>query len=339
MNPSQPTIPKTRLDPLYEGGLLLVDKPKGISSFGAIEKIQHALIKALNVRKKDAPKMGHGGTLDPFATGLLPICIGGGVKLSRYFLESNKEYTGTIVFGASTLSGDLTDPIHERTQTVPEDLGEVQKAADQFVGKPYSQTPPMHSAKKVGGKPLYELARQGIEIERAPRICQIEKFQILSLHKKDDAIQATFLVRCSAGTYIRTLAQDLARSMGSLAFLSELRRTQTGSKRIEKSESLERICERITSGQFENDVASFIPFHQMLEGFDSISVSDAEAWAITRGQQDVLVEIVKRKDSVWPKRQWQDQEMIVLKKENQRLLAVLRFEKNQWGLERVLCTD
>lgn len=325
----------TQLEALYEGGLLLIDKPKGLSSFGVIEKIQSALMRSLGVKKKDTPKMGHGGTLDPFATGLLPICIGGGVKLSRYFLESNKEYTGRIVFGSTTLSGDVTDAITEKTDHLPADLPSIQKVAQTFVGVDYAQIPPMHSAKKIGGKPLYELARQGIEVERAPRVCRLFEFRISNY----EAGQAEFKVRCSSGTYIRTLAQDLAVRLGTLAHLTELRRTQTGIKRIEDAETLDALCQKLSDGSFQPQTAAFIPFQDMLNGFDTISVTEPESWSITRGQQDVLTPILARKDELLPGRRWKDQDVIVLKKKDQKLLAVLRLEKDQWGLERVLTTE
>src|SRR5690348_4657881 len=137
-------------------GAFLVHKGQGISSFGVIEKIQRFLIEKLQVKKRDLPKMGHGGTLDPFATGLLVVLVGRGVKLARYFLGSHKVYEGVIHFGKTTIPGDPTDPISETSSVIPT-LKQIQVLAHQLTLQPYLQTPPMHSAKKQNGKPLYEL--------------------------------------------------------------------------------------------------------------------------------------------------------------------------------------
>src|SRR5690349_10776293 len=143
-------------------GALLVNKHAGLSSFGILELLQRQQMnKDPKLRKALLPKMGHGGTLDPFATGLLVVLVGQGVKLARYFLGADKEYQGVIRFGETTLSGDNTDPISETSHQLPPSLESLQAVAFQFTLEPYLQIPPMFSAKKKGGTPLYHLARAG----------------------------------------------------------------------------------------------------------------------------------------------------------------------------------
>lgn len=134
-------------------GALLIDKHAGVSSFGMIEELQRELLRLdssvqSGLRKRDLPKMGHGGTLDPFATGLLLVCVGRAVKLARYFLGSGKTYEGIIRFGETTVSGDPTNEITERSDKIPASIEEIRAHALRFTEEPYSQTPPMHSAKK-----------------------------------------------------------------------------------------------------------------------------------------------------------------------------------------------
>src|SRR3954462_4957355 len=161
-------------------GALLVDKHAGISSFGVIELLQRELCNHWGVRRKELPKIGHGGTLDPFATGLLVICVGRGVKLARYFLGSDKGYEGVIRFGETTVPGDPTAPISETSPNLPTSLEDLRAMAAKLTLQPYLQTPPMHSAKKKDGRPLYELARLGIEVERDPKLCTLRTFEISS---------------------------------------------------------------------------------------------------------------------------------------------------------------
>src|SRR5262245_16579515 len=148
-------------------GALLIHKEAGISSFGVIERLQKHLLNSVDgprPKRKDLPKLGHGGTLDPFATGLLIVLVGRAVKLARYFLGAPKSYEGVIQFGKTTVPGDPTAPISETSETIPQTHEEIREIAHRLTLQPYLQTPPMHSAKKRNGKPLYELARAGIEV-------------------------------------------------------------------------------------------------------------------------------------------------------------------------------
>jgi tRNA pseudouridine55 synthase len=192
-------------------GILLLDKPQGLSSNSAVQRVRHALGRI---------KAGHTGSLDPLATGVLPICLGEATKVAGYLLDGDKEYEFTACFGARTATGDLEGEVVE-TLPVPLNLAErLLEALPAFTG-PLQQVPPMYSALKRDGQPLYKLARQGIEVVREPRSIRILSLQLLEC----SGAEARFRVRCSKGTYVRTLAEDLARAVGTCAHLGYLRRT------------------------------------------------------------------------------------------------------------------
>lgn len=272
-------------------GALLVNKHEGVSSFGIVELLQKQLRAKLGIKRKELPRMGHGGTLDPFATGLLVVCVGSGAKLSRYFLGSRKSYEGTIRFGETSASGDRTDPVVERSELIPSSLEQIRAAAQAFCERDYLQTPPMHSAKKKDGVALYELARQGIEVEREPVNCRIHSFEIPTY----DPPLATFRVSCSAGTYIRTLAQDLARSLGTVALLDTLHRTGSGLFQVTEAWTVEQIGKAILEeGKSWDELPCWIPFHEMMRGFDRVDATADEARALIEGRQKVLLSLLPR---------------------------------------------
>ena len=192
-------------------GILLLDKPQGLTSNAAVQRVRRAFAKV---------KAGHTGSLDPLATGMLPVCLGEATKVAGFLLDGDKCYEFTARFGARTATGDLEGPVVE-TAVVPADLeATLREVVPMFTGT-IQQVPPMYSALKRDGEPLYRLARQGIEVERAPRTVQIRELELLGVAENE----ATLRVRCSKGTYVRTLAEDLARRMGSCAHLVMLRRT------------------------------------------------------------------------------------------------------------------
>jgi tRNA pseudouridine55 synthase len=192
-------------------GILLLDKPQGLSSNSAVQRVRHAFGRI---------KAGHTGSLDPLATGVLPICLGEATKVAGYLLDGDKEYEFTARFGARTATGDLEGEVVE-TAPIPEDLTErLGDLLPRFTG-PLQQVPPMYSALKRDGQPLYKLARQGIEVVREPREIRILALQMLECGNGE----GRFRVRCSKGTYVRTLAEDLARAAGTCAHLGYLRRT------------------------------------------------------------------------------------------------------------------
>jgi tRNA pseudouridine55 synthase len=309
---------KTELNALH--GAFLIDKPAGITSFGIIETLERQWRHDTGKKKSELPKLGHGGTLDPFATGLLIVCVGDGVKLTRYFLGSKKTYEGVILFGETTISGDPTGEISERSRHIPS-FAEAKEAAHAFTLAPYPQTPPMHSAKKKDGKPLYELARQGIEIERAPKICIIESFTLSDWTALEHTATCRFRVVCSSGTYIRVLAQDLARRLASVAMLSALRRTDSGIFSVSRAVSFDAIL--------KNDYTSFVDFNEMLGGYPKAEASLAQALALKQGKQETLAHILP------PTSTSSGFERIVIYSSGRLVAVAARAENTAWALERV----
>lgn len=198
-------------------GVLLLDKPLGLSSNQALQKVKWLL---------RAEKAGHTGTLDPLATGVLPICLGAATKFSQLHLDADKRYDATLALGVRTSTGDAEGEPVQRLP-VPALCGPLLASVrDRFLGQQW-QTPPMHSALKKDGKALYEYARAGVSVERAARAIHIRELQLQLLQGTPDAIR--IIVTCSKGTYIRTLGEDIATALGTCGHLASLRRTATGS--------------------------------------------------------------------------------------------------------------
>jgi len=210
-------------------GVLLVDKPQGITSHDVVSRMR----KLFRIKK-----VGHAGTLDPMATGLLLIMIGKATKVSQYLMSNDKEYTGIALLGIETDSQDAEGEIVAE-KPVPELSQEAVLAEMKtFMGDQY-QTPPMYSAKKVNGQALYKLARQGKTIAREARVIHISKYEMTHF----ELPKVSFLVGCGKGTYIRTLAHDLGQKIGCGAHLCELRRTAVGKFRIEDANTIEELQE------------------------------------------------------------------------------------------------
>ncbi len=209
-------------------GFLLIDKPAGITSFDVIARLR---------RLTGISRIGHAGTLDPFATGLLIVGIGrGATKRLGEYLGMNKEYVGTAVLGATSDTQDGTGEIILLPDPVMPSETALRAAMATFLG-PQRQIPPMYSAKKIGGKKLYELARKGMEVERKPAEIVIERLTL-------DAYAPphfTFTVLCSSGTYVRTLAHDIGAAVGTGAYLEALRRTAVGGYSVERAASPESL--------------------------------------------------------------------------------------------------
>ena len=196
--------------PLDIHGILLLDKPLGLSSAGAVARVKYLF---------NARKAGHTGSLDPLASGLLPICFGEATKFGAQLLEADKTYRVTVRLGERTASADRESDVIE-TRTLPGFSREQLQQALAVFPRDYSQVPPMHSARKQDGKPLYEYARAGITRERAPRAITIHDLQLLDWQAPD----LSFDVRCTKGAYIRVLAEDLAAQLGTIGHLAALRR-------------------------------------------------------------------------------------------------------------------
>jgi len=210
----------TDLENLRKGQVLLIDKPLHWTSFDVVNKLRYAILKKHNLKRF---KVGHAGTLDPLATGLLIICVGKATKTINTFQNLDKEYTGTFFIGATTPSYDLETPIDQifDTEHITEEL--ILKTAQNFIGK-QAQIPPIFSAIKKNGKKLYEHARKGESVTIKPRDIEIKEFEILKIEMPE----IHFRVKVSKGTYIRSLAYDFGKALNSGAYLSALRRTKIG---------------------------------------------------------------------------------------------------------------
>ncbi len=222
--------PRTRVQRRPVHGVLLLDKPLGLSSNQALQKAKWLL---------RAEKAGHTGTLDPLASGVLPLCFGAATKFSQLHLDADKTYETTIALGLKTETGDAEGSVVER-RTVRCTPGQVVEALDHFTGE-IEQIPPMHSAVKKDGKALYEYARQGETIERTARRVSIHDIELLSTDLHTAPPSLSLRVRCSKGTYIRTLGEDIAEHLGCGGHLSRLRRVATGPFAIGQCVTLEAL--------------------------------------------------------------------------------------------------
>jgi len=219
-------------------GVLLLDKPLGLSSNDALQKAK---------RLFRAEKAGHTGTLDPLATGLLPLCFGAATKFSQASLEADKSYRATLKLGATTTTGDAEGEVLER-RDVNVTPARFAAACASLTG-PISQVPPMHSALKHEGRALYDYARAGITIERAARAVTIHAIDIPPLDTQGVADEWVIDVRCSKGTYIRTLAEDIGRALGCGAHLSALRRTGCGPLGLSGAHTIEQLAAMDDAGR------------------------------------------------------------------------------------------
>ena len=211
---------KSEIERLRKGQVVLIDKDLDWTSFDVVNKLRYAILKKFNLKKF---KVGHAGTLDPLATGLLLVCVGKATKTINQYQGLDKEYTGTFYIGATTPSYDLETAVNKRfkTEHISEEM--ILKTARNFIGK-QKQLPPMFSAVKKNGKKLYEHARKGETVKIEPRDIEIKEFDIVSINFPEVA----FRVKVSKGTYIRSLAYDFGRALQSGAYLSSLRRTKIG---------------------------------------------------------------------------------------------------------------
>lgn len=248
-------------------GVFLLNKPLGISSNAALQRVR-GLYRA--------QKGGHTGALDPLASGLLPICLGEATKFSHYLLDSTKRYHTTIYLGHSTTTGDVEG---ERLleQAVPALTEEkIQQVLAGFVGD-IQQVPPMYSALKKEGRPLYELARQGIEIEREARPITIEAIELLSFTENSLTLDIT----CSKGTYIRVLGEDIAKALGTFGHLTYLHRIKTGQFDLIPSYTIEYL-ESLTEQERE---ALLLPVYAPVDHFPKVQAPEGRAEYFSRGME------------------------------------------------------
>lgn len=252
-------------------GVVLLDKPAGMSSQGAVTAVKRAF---------NAEKAGHTGTLDPMATGLLPICLGEATKYSQDLLDADKTYIAQVQFGSKTDTGDAEGQVVE-TFDLPifADQTAIQKALDQvlhqFTGA-IKQVPPMYSALKRDGKPLYEYARAGVELERTPREIIIHRIRWTDIQWP----QATLEVSCSKGTYIRVLAEDIGTALNCGAYLIGLRRTEVGHLNLEQSFTLESIQKSL-----QESSTYILPVDALLQTLPHLTVDEQQAKRLEMGQR------------------------------------------------------
>jgi len=262
VNARPPKKPRDLVD-----GVLLIDKPVGLSS-------NDALIKAKRV--VNAKKAGHTGTLDPFATGLLPLCFGEATKFSQDLLEADKTYDAVVHLGITTTTGDTEGEAVE-TRPVNVTVEQIDAALAKFRG-PILQIPPMYSALKRDGKALYEYAREGITLEREARPVTIHKLEMLAY----DAPMLTIRVTCSKGTYVRVLGEDIGAELGCGAHLNALRRIQVGSLTVDGMVTLEQLQAH------DNPLSLLAPVDALLSSFPRVELTPELAARFLNGQRLAL---------------------------------------------------
>jgi tRNA pseudouridine55 synthase len=228
-------------------GAILIDKPAGPTSHDVVDAIR---------RKFGIKKVGHCGTLDPNATGLLVIVLGRGTKLSEKLMGGDKVYEGEIKFGETTNSYDADGEILETKAVPPLTLEQLNEAAAAFIGD-QMQTPPMVSAVKIKGVPLYKLARKGIEVEREPRLVHIYNFRFT----RYESLAGEFRIACTKGTYVRSIAHELGQKIGCGAHLATLRRIMSGKFNVADAISLADVL-RLTTAELEKKVIPFLKLAQ-----------------------------------------------------------------------------
>ncbi len=285
-------------------GVLLLDKSKGISSNDALQKVKWLL---------RAEKAGHTGTLDPLATGLLPICLGAATKFSQMHLDADKQYEAIAQLGIKTSTGDAEgEVIAKREVIVTDDL--LQSVLKRFLGS-IEQVPPMHSALKKDGKALYEYARAGLEVERLARNVTIHALSGVFVDKS--AIK--LIVNCSKGTYIRTLAEDIGEALGCGAHLSSLRRTATGGFDVKECVTIENL----EAMNEEQRLAHLLPVDAMLDGHVKIELDTEDAQRFTNGLSRI---------GAWP----DAMQVAVYEKDSHTLLGMGQVRNGELHPERLL---
>jgi len=249
-------------------GVLLLDKPLGLSSTDALSRAK---------RLFRAEKAGHTGTLDPLATGLLPLCFGAATKFSQVGLDADKSYRATVQLGISTTTGDAEGEVLQRREVAAR-RSDVEAACAAFVGE-ILQLPPMHSALKRDGKPLYEYARAGIEVERATRRVTLHRVALADVAEQGTDNAWVIDVHCSKGTYIRTLAEDLGTALGCGAHLSALRRTGSGPLELSAAQTLDEL-----SGLAEDELDALLqPVDSLISDWPIVRLDDEGAGRFLSG--------------------------------------------------------
>ncbi len=285
-------------------GLVVIDKPEGMTSLDVVRTLKE---------KWSIQKAGHIGTLDPFATGVLPIVIGEGTKLVPFLQQEPKEYEAIMKLGEETTTDDPTGEISRRGQWEDLSFEKIHSAFQSFSGK-ILQTPPMFSAIKMKGKPLYRMARKGLEIDREPREVYLYDLQI----QRIDLPRIHFFVSCSKGTYVRALARDLGRQIGCGAHLLSLRRIRSGPYMIHQAHSIERI--KVLSKE-EAQHSILIPIRKVLNNLPEMIGDEHLIRKVRHGMGMKVGEIDPQVLPPFEKGQW-----LRMSSPDEELVAILRSE-------------
>ena len=254
-------------------GLLVLDKPTGMSSNAALQQVK---------RLFEAAKAGHTGSLDPLATGVLPLCFGEATKFSQFLLDADKAYDSTFVLGVGTDTADADGTVIAKASAAHLTEYAVNQAMATLIGA-IEQVPPMYSALKVDGQPLYKRARAGEQVERAARSVHIYRFELLSC-EPDEQMRLTVRVHCSKGTYIRTLAEDLGAALGVPAHVATLRRCQSGPFALDDCVTPEQLTAVKEVGADTGLDALLQPIESCIQHLPRLSLSEDATFYIRQGQ-------------------------------------------------------
>lgn len=255
-------------------GILLLDKPQGFSSNDALQEVK---------RLFGAAKAGHTGSLDPLATGVLPLCFGEATKFSQFLLNSDKGYWAEIKLGVRTDSGDADGEVVETREVPALTEADIDAALEAFRGD-FEQIPSMFSAIKHQGKPLYKLARQGVEVEREPRPVTVHENRILEFEGDRLVLQ----ILCSKGTYVRTIAEDLGEALGCGAHVTGLRRTSVGPFVIDDARTVEDLEAVRSEGGHAALDSLLLPVERAVQHWPEVHLTDLSAYYLSKGQPVIV---------------------------------------------------
>lgn len=273
-------------------GIVVLDKANGLSSNAALQEVK---------RLYEANKAGHAGSLDPLATGVLPVCLGEATKVSQFLLDSDKRYRARIKLGIRTDTGDSEGSIIERNEGISVSRKAIERALTKFKGE-VEQVPPMHSAIKMNGVPLYKLARKGIAVEREPRLVTLYQICLVEFVNSELELE----ISCSKGTYIRTIADDLGQELGCGAHVIELRRTQAGVFTEKDSISSEELALVKENRGLDKIDQFLIPMDRAIQDLPEVNLPSITASHVKNGQA-VLVRHLPKNGLV---RMYEDEQFI-----------------------------
>jgi len=273
-------------------GIVVLDKANGLSSNAALQEVK---------RLYEANKAGHAGSLDPLATGVLPVCLGEATKVSQFLLDSDKRYRTRIKLGIRTDTGDSEGSIIERNEGISVSRKAIERALTKFKGE-VEQVPPMHSAIKMNGVPLYKLARKGITVEREPRLVTLYQICLVEFVNSELELE----ISCSKGTYIRTIADDLGQELGCGAHVIELRRTQAGVFTEKDSISAEELALEKENKGLDKIDQFLIPMDRAIQDLPEVNLPSITASHVKNGQA-VLVRHLPKNGLV---RMYEDEQFI-----------------------------